>query len=100
MRPGQLYAYRVHGPWMPQEGIRFNPNKLLMDPYARALAGDLEWNDALYAYQVGHAEADLSFDESDSAPYVPRCVVTDASFAWGDDRPLCTPWTGTSVVTT
>ncbi|MBW2236177.1 MAG: glycogen debranching protein GlgX [Deltaproteobacteria bacterium] len=97
VRPGQLYAYRVHGPWMPEEGIRFNPNKLLMDPYARALAGDLEWNDALYSYQVGHAEADLSFDESDSAAYVPRCVVTDASFAWGDDRPLCTPWNGTLI---
>ena len=67
-RPGQLYGYRVHGPYRPEQGHRFNPNKLLLDPYARAIAGEVRWDDALFGYTIGHPDADLSFDERDSAP--------------------------------
>lgn len=76
--PGQLYGYRVYGPYEPEYGHRFNHHKLLIDPYARALTGTLHWDDALFGYTVGDPEADLSFDERDSAPFVPKCVVVDA----------------------
>ncbi|HDQ41298.1 MAG TPA: glycogen debranching enzyme GlgX [Desulfonatronum sp.] len=90
-RPGQLYGYRVHGPYEPLAGHRFNPNKLLLDPYAKALVGDLEWDDALFGYQVGHPDEDLSFDERDSAPFLPKCQVVDPAFTWG--RPMdFRPW--------
>ncbi len=79
VRPGQLYGYRVHGPYKPEAGHRFNPNKLLIDPYAKALAGELIWDDALYGYTIGHPDADLSFDERDSAPFIPRSVVVDTA---------------------
>jgi isoamylase len=75
--PGQVYGYRVYGTYRPRDGHRFNHHKLLLDPYARALVGGLIWNDALYGYVVGHEMADLSFDTRDSAPFVPKCVVTD-----------------------
>ncbi|MFD1880460.1 glycogen debranching protein GlgX [Paracoccus pacificus] len=78
LAPGALYGLRAHGPYAPAEGHRFNPNKLLIDPYARALHGPLIWDDALYGYQVGNPQADLSFDDRDSAPFVPRSVVTAA----------------------
>jgi (1->4)-alpha-D-glucan 1-alpha-D-glucosylmutase len=87
-RPGQLYGYRVHGPYKPEEGHRLNPNKLLLDPYARIIAGELRWDDALFGYTIGHADADLSFDSRDSAPFMPRCKVIDIAFTWGDD---CAP---------
>ncbi len=74
-RAGQRYGFRVHGPWQPSAGDRFNAHKLLIDPYTRALDGTLEWNDALYAYQRGHADEDLSFDKRDSARFIPKCVV-------------------------
>jgi isoamylase len=74
-RPGTVYGYRVHGPYDPKNGHRFNPNKLLIDPYARQLVGDIEWNEALFGYKVGSPDADLSFDERDSARYVPNCRV-------------------------
>ncbi|MCQ9155642.1 glycogen debranching protein GlgX [Acidomonas methanolica] len=74
--PGQLYGYRVHGPYEPEAGHRFNPNKLLLDPYARAYHGELVWNPALFGYKVGHPDADLSFDDRDSAPFIPKCVIT------------------------
>ena len=83
MRPGQQYGYRMHGPYKPQEGHRFNHNKLLIDPYAKRLTGHPIWNDALFGYQVDHADADLSFDARDSAPYMPRSVVVDPAFTWG-----------------
>ncbi|MBR2655722.1 MAG: glycogen debranching protein GlgX [Loktanella sp.] len=83
MRPGQQYGFRMHGPYKPEEGHRFNPNKLLIDPYAKRLTGHPIWNDALFGYTVGHVDADLSFDKRDSAPYMPRCVVTDPAFSWG-----------------
>ncbi len=91
IKPGQLYGYRVYGPYNPAEGLRFNPNKLLIDPYAKALSGTIVWNDSMHGYRIGDAKEDLSFDERDSAPYVPRGIVVDTSFPWGDDRPLNTP---------
>jgi len=83
MRPGQQYGYRVHGPYEPQNGHRFNPHKLLIDPYAKKLTGHPEWNDALYGYKIGDPSADLSYDKRDSAPFMPRSVVIDPSFSWG-----------------
>ncbi len=82
LRPGQLYGYRVDGPYAPFHGHRFNPNKLLLDPYAKRLTGHPIWHDALMGYTVGDAQGDLSFDTRDSAPYMPRCVVEDPRFAW------------------
>lgn len=89
LRPGQLYGYRAHGPYAPHHGHRFNPNKLLIDPYARRLTGHPRWHDALYGYDI--AKGDLSFSALDSAPYVPRSVVVDPAFSWGNDRPPKTP---------
>lgn len=74
---GQLYGLRVHGPYAPDAGHRFNPNKLLMDPYAKAFHGDLQWDPALFGYQLDHADKDLSFDERDSAAFVPKGIITD-----------------------
>jgi glycogen operon protein len=91
-RPGLLYGYRVDGPYEPAAGHRFNPRKLLLDPYAKAIAGDIEWGDAIFGYRVGDPEADLSRDDRDSAPFVPKSVVVDSAFTWGDDRRLKTPW--------
>ncbi|GBQ93946.1 glycogen debranching protein GlgX [Asaia krungthepensis] len=98
LRPGQLYGYRVHGPYTPDEGHRFNPNKLLLDPYAREHFGEIEWNPALFGYQLGHADKDLSFDERDSAPFMPKCVITDP--AAQHLQPLGTPWSETVVYET
>jgi glycogen debranching enzyme GlgX len=92
IRPGQLYGYRVHGPYEPENGHRFNPNKLLIDPYAKSLAGDVVWNDAHFGYRVGDGNADLSFDTRDSAPFMPKCRVVDTAFTWGEDRPPRTEW--------
>ena len=100
VRPGRLYGYRVHGPWEPREGHRFNPNKLLLDPYARAVSGPVRWSDAVYGYQIGHADEDLSFDERDSAGSMPKCVVIDPAFTWGEDRRPETPWNRTVIYET
>ncbi len=89
---GQLYGYRAHGPYEPEHGHRFNPSKLLLDPYAKRLHGSLRWTDALYGYRVGSKRADLSFDRRDSAPAMPKGVVIDDSFNWGHDQPLHIPW--------
>ncbi len=91
-RPGLVYGYRVHGPYQPQDGLRFNAHKLLIDPYARDFVGRLRWNDALYGYTVGHRKADLSFDRRDSAAYMPKCRVLESAFSWGDDRRPDVPW--------
>ncbi len=85
-RPGMLYGYRVHGPYRPEEGHRFNPHKLLLDPYARNIVGALRWSDALFGYTVGGKREDLSFDRRDSAGGMPKCEVIDPAFTWGDDR--------------
>jgi isoamylase len=87
LTPGTKYGYRVHGPYTPEEGHRFNPNKLLLDPYAKKLHGRLRWSDALMGYKVGSSRADLSFDTRDSAFAMPKSVVVDPSFNWGDDAP-------------
>jgi len=88
LKPGQLYGFRVSGPYEPQNGHRFNSNKLLLDPYAKAIAGVIEWDDSLYGYEIGNPDEDLSFSESDSAPFVPKSVVIDPAFDWeGDEAP-------------
>jgi glycogen operon protein len=89
LAPGALYGYRAHGPYMPHEGHRFNPAKLLLDPYARAISGSVAWHDALLG---GRGPADVEPDGRDSAPYTARSVVVDSAFDWGDDRPPATPW--------
>ncbi len=81
----------------PERGHRFNHHKLLLDPYARALAGHLRWSDALYGFRQHSTRGDLSFDRRDSAPSMLKCVVTDDSFNWGDDRPLAVPWSDTVI---
>jgi isoamylase len=95
--PGQLYGYRVFGPYAPERGHRFNHHKLLIDPYARMLQGQFVWNDAMFGYDTASPDADLSFDARDSAPFVPKCRVVDPAFTWGDDRPPRRPWQDTVV---
>ena len=97
LRPGQLYGYRVHGPYQPQSGHRFNPHKLLVDPYARQLFGRIRWHDALHGYRLGAQRADLTLDRRDTAPMVPKCVVEDPAHSWGDDRPPRRAWSDTLV---
>ena len=92
LRPGQRYGYRAHGPYQPELGHRFNPNKLLLDPYAKAYVGELKWGDELFGYTVGHPDADLSFDERDSAPFMPKCVVVESHFEWRHPAGLRVPW--------
>jgi isoamylase len=87
LRPGQLYGYRVHGPYDPRRGHRFNPQKLLIDPYARQLFGRIRWHDALFGYRMGAHRGDLTLDRRDSAPMMPKCVVEDSTHHWGDDLP-------------
>jgi isoamylase len=91
LTPGQLYGYRVYGPYAPERGLRFNPHKLLVDPYAKALTGELINDPALHGYTVGGPDADLGYDTRDSAPFVPKSVVIDSSFPWEGDRPPRTP---------
>lgn len=90
--PGLIYGYRVYGPYDPQNGHRFNHHKLLIDPYAKQLVGELKWSEALFGYTIGHPDADLSFDERDSAPFVPKCKVIDPAHTWGHDHRLVVPW--------
>ncbi|HUQ62150.1 MAG TPA: glycogen debranching protein GlgX [Acidimicrobiales bacterium] len=95
--PGQHYGYRVHGPYEPREGRRFNPAKLLVDPYAKAIDGNLDWDDAVFGYS---GPADRAPDQRDSAPHVPRSVVADPLFPWGDDHSPNTPWHDTIIYET
>ena len=94
---GTVYGFRVHGPYAPLDGHRFNPNKLLLDPYARGLAGTFRWDDAVHGYTRGDPAADLSFDPRDSAPFVPKSVVIDPSHDWQGDTPPRTPWADTVI---
>ncbi|HEX7043384.1 MAG TPA: glycogen debranching protein GlgX [Burkholderiales bacterium] len=96
-RPGQLYGYRVFGPYKPEEGLRFNPHKLLLDPYAKSIVGELLWSDAHFGYHVGSRQADLVMDRRDNASGMPKCRVIDSAFTWGDDRPPRTPWHDTVI---
>jgi glycogen operon protein len=91
VRPGQRYGYRVHGPYDPANGHRFNPAKLLLDPYAKAIDGTLRWSDSLFGYRFGGDDPDLTADERDSAASIPKAVAIDPAFTWGDDRPLRIP---------
>jgi isoamylase len=91
-RPGMLYGYRVYGRYRPDEGSRFNPHKLLLDPYAMQIVGALRWSDALFGYTPGHRREDLSYDRRDSAGGMPKCKVIDPAFTWGDDRGPDVPW--------
>ena len=96
-RPGLLYGYRVYGPYAPERGHRFNPNKLLLDPYARAIEGPLRWSNTLFGYKVGSKREDLSFERRNSAAGMPKCKVIDPAFSWGNDRPPRTPWHETVI---
>jgi len=96
-RPNQLYGYRVHGPYEPANGHRFNPNKVVMDPYAKSVARTIRWSDEMFGYRVGAPEEDLSFDDRDNAPFAPLAAVVDPAFTWGDDRPPRTPWHNTII---
>jgi glycogen operon protein len=97
IRPGQRYGYRVHGPYDPANGHRFNPAKLLLDPYAKSIDRTLNWNDALFGYEIGNAEEDLKKDDRDSAPFAPKSVVIEPWFDWEGDRRLSIPWEDTII---
>ena len=96
-RPGTLYGYRVHGPYDPEAGHRFNSKKLLLDPYAKHVVGPLRWSDALFGYRIDSPQKDLSQDKRDSAHGMLKCKVIDPAFTWGDDKPLRTPWHDTII---
>src|SRR5208282_554570 len=97
-RPGLLYGYRVYGPYDPANGHRFNPKKLLIDPYAKSLHGRLRWSDALFGYRVGSQRVDLSFDRRDNARQIPKCRVVEPAFTWGEDRRPQIPWEETIIL--
>ena len=97
VRPGQYYGYRVDGPYDPSNGHRFNPAKLLIDPYAKAITGAISWSNALFAYKIGGPKEDLELDPDNSAGGVPKCVVIDPAFTWEDDQPLRVPWNRTII---
>src|SRR5436305_11560246 len=84
IQPGQRYGFRVHGPYEPRAGLHCNPHKLLIDPYAKAIEGEVDWHESLFGYNL-HYPDDMS--DLDSAPHLPKCVVTNPYFDWGDDRP-------------
>ena len=96
-RPGLKYGYRVSGPYDPSRGHRFNNHKLLIDPYAKALSGPLRWSDAHFGYRIGTSRGDLSFDRRDNASGMPKSVVVDTAFTWGDDRAPRSPWRDTVI---
>ena len=100
VRPGTLYGYRVDGPYEPTRGHRFNPSKLLIDPYAKAVSGPIRWSDELFGYTIGDPAEDLSFDARDSAGAMPKCLVVDQAFTWEDDRAPNTPWNQTVIYET
>ncbi len=95
--PGQLYGYRLHGPYAPSDGHRFNDNKLLLDPYARAIGRPLRWSDSLFGYALGDPQQDVSYDATDSAASAPLAAVVDSRFHWGTDRPPRIPWERTVI---
>jgi isoamylase len=97
VRPGQLYGYRVHGAWDPAQGLRFNPHKLVLDPYARRLAGELRWEPAVFGHDPSDPGAELRLSERDSAPYVPKSVLTASAFEWGGDELPNILWNETTI---
>ncbi|MEM9490321.1 MAG: glycogen debranching protein GlgX, partial [Myxococcota bacterium] len=98
--PGQLYGYRVHGRFAPHQGHRFNANKVLLDPYARAIGRPVRWHDSLFGYELGHRDTDVSHSASDSAAYAPLATITENGFEWGDDRRPEVPWEKTLIYET
>src|SRR4051812_6138788 len=100
VKPGQLYGYRVYGPYEPENGHRFNPNKVLIDPYAKAIAGRVKWDNALFGYEIGNPEEDISFSDLDSAPFIPKAVVVDDRFNWEGDHQLRIPYYRTVIYET
>ncbi len=96
LKPGQLYGYRVYGPYEPENGHRFNPNKVLIDPYAKAIAGPIQWHESLFGYEMMSAD-DTTFSEMDSAPYIPKSVVVDDQFDWEGDAQLRIPYYKTVI---
>lgn len=100
VHPGALYGYRAYGPYQPEEGHRFNPNKLLLDPYARRLHGQVRWTDSLYGYRIHSPRTDLSYDHRDSAAAMPKSVVTESVFDWHGDAPPKVPWERTIIYET
>jgi isoamylase len=97
IKPGQLYGYRVHGPYEPANGHRFNPNKVLLDPYAKAIGREVRWDDSLFAYKLDDETKDLSISDTDSAPFAVLAKVVDNSFDWGNDRRPYTAWHKTVI---
>ena len=97
VRPGQLYGYRAFGPYAPEQGHRFNPHKLLLDPYGKQIQGTIQWNDAHFGYRVGHKQEDLSFDRRDDAAGMPKNRVIDSAFTWGTDARPNIPWHKTLI---
>ena len=94
VKPGQLYGYRVYGPYDPANGLRFNPNKVLVDPYAYAVANAPSWELPMFPYKLGDPNADLSFDRVNNGPGAAKSVVVDTAFVWDSDHVLRTPWRG------
>jgi glycogen operon protein len=97
VQPGQLYGYRVSGPWDPHGGHRFNPAKVVLDPYARSIARPTHWSDEMFGYRIGAPDADLARDDRDNAAFAPLAAVIDQAFTWGDDRRPRTPWHKTII---
>jgi glycogen operon protein len=97
IRPGQLYGYRVYGPYAPEKGHRFNHHKLLLDPYGKQIQGSIRWSDAQFGYKLGHKQEDLSFDRRDDAAGMPKNRVIDSAFTWGSDAPPRIPWHETLI---
>src|SRR5918995_2147378 len=100
LAPGQRYGFRVHGPFSPGQGHRFDASKLLLDPYARAVDGDFEWSQATFSYPFGDPQADLALHQADNAPSVPKSIVVDETYDWGDDRRPDHPWHETVIYET
>ena len=97
VRPGQLYAYRVHGAYEPQNGLRFNPAKLVLDAYAKAITGGVRWDDTPFGYTVGSPDEELTRDDRNSSGAMPRCIVIDPAFDWQGDHPPKIPWNRTVI---
>lgn len=100
LKPGQLYGFRAHGPYDPANGLRYNPSKLLIDPYAKAISSPIAWNESLFGYIMGHPDEDMSYSDVDSAPYIPKGVVIDPAFDWEDDRSPDIPYHKTIIYET
>jgi glycogen operon protein len=96
LRPGQLYGFRVYGPYNPDKGHRFNPNKVLLDPYVRAIGREMKWHDSVYGYKTAGGD-DRTFDERDDAAFAPLGIVVETAFTWGDDQRPLTPWHKTLI---